>query len=167
MCPDAEIPKRIVKNRANSQIFPHKRNHSNAWPPVPPSLQALLATSLPLSIRLPNLSGRRRCGESEPQKQPAAGQDPTPPVLSSSVSDGFRATVAFSIKPQWEVEWTGENDRSKTEVNLETKRRLVWKDLRIVSHLQFAQSPMSKNVLKTCIDLECYSELHHKPLFTH
>lgn len=70
----------------------------------PASLQALLATSLPLSIRLTNLTGRRRCGESETQKQAAAGQDSTPPVLSSSVSDGLRATAAFSIKTQWEVE---------------------------------------------------------------
>lgn len=42
-------------------------------PPVPPSLQGLLATTLPLSIRLTNLTGRRRCGEAETQKQPAAG----------------------------------------------------------------------------------------------
>lgn len=103
----------------NSRIFTHKRNHSSTWPPVPPSLQALLATSLPLSIRLTNLTGRRRCGESETQKQPAAGQDSTPPVLSSSVSDGLTATVAFSIKTQWEVERKGKMRKEKIEVNIE------------------------------------------------
>lgn len=71
--PHAKMPKYVVKNRAHSHIFTHTWNHSSSWPPVPPSLQGLLATTFPLSIRLTNLTGRRRCGEAGTQKQPAAG----------------------------------------------------------------------------------------------
>ncbi len=76
-----------------------QKNHFSIWPPVLPSLQGPLATTFPLTIRQTNLiEGKRGGGE---------GQKLTNHMLQggtrhhwssfSSVSDGIRATIAFSV----------------------------------------------------------------------